>query len=88
MTPDEAKIVGWNKAEDSLTSVAICSLPWGLLTQYYECNSEIYMFHQETVSGILLAVTESWQKDNPHQEQLGLFLTEKQQDYGKDSLHD
>ena len=40
------------------------------------------------MSGILLAVTESWQKGNPHKEQLGLFITEKQQDYGKGSLYD
>lgn len=46
------------------------------------------MLHLEITTGILLAVKEFWQKDNPHQEQLGLFLPEKQQYYDKNSLHD
>ena len=46
------------------------------------------MLHQETASGVSLAITECLEKDNPHQEQLGLFLTKKQQDCEEDSIHD
>ena len=40
------------------------------------------------MNGVLLAVTECWQKENPHQEQWSLFLIEKRQDYDKYFVYD
>ena len=73
---DGVKLLAWDKTKNSLNSIAICSLPWSLLTQYYECDSKLNVLTQKIGKGVLLVVKERWQKKNLHQEQLCLFLFE------------
>ena len=75
VTFDGVKLLAWDKTKNSLNSIAICSLPWSLLTQYYECDSELNVLPQKIRNGVLLVVKEYWQKKKLHQEQLGLFLS-------------
>ena len=74
---DGVKLLAWDKTKNSLNSIAICSLPWSLLTQYYQCDSELNVLPQKIRNGVSLVVKECWQKKNLHQEQLGLFLSEE-----------
>ena len=72
---DGVKLLALDKTKNSLNSIAIFSLPWSLLTQYYECDSELNVLPQKIRNGVLLVVKECWKKKNLRQEQLGLFLS-------------
>ena len=77
VTFDGVKLLAWDKTKNSLNSIAICSLPWSLLTQYYECDSELNVLPQKIRNSVLLVVKECWKKIISNHEQLGLFLSEE-----------